>query len=244
MTGLEENLIAIQNEKNKKIIPANIKNGVEIFGIVGNYGGVNITDSEDYQICLDLSNEMLKNSEIKPYYELDFLQTSGTQYIDTGIIPTNHKVEIKFKYLQATNNTSLFGTTSTTYHLTWYSNRWYYACGNSESNMSTTSCTTLQTVIFNNDNNKITMNGTEYGSTKGTSSATINLLLFARTDNLSNKVNAEFYYMKIYDKSTNQLVRDFIPVEDINGVICLYDKVTKQFFYNIGSGTFVAGPRK
>ena len=243
MTGLEENLIAIQDEKNKKIIPANIKNGVEIFGIVGNYEGVTITDSEDYQICLDLSNEMLENSEIKPYYELDYLQTSGSQYIDTGIIPTNHKVEIKFKYLEAVNNTSLFGATSTTYHLTWYSNRWYYACGNFEQNMSTTSCTTLQTVIFNNDNKKITMNGVEYGVTNGTSSATINLLLFARTDNMTGKVKAEFYYMKIYDRSTNELVRNFIPVKDINGVVCLYDKVTEQFFYNIGSGNFIAGPQ-
>ena len=87
-------------------------------------------------------------------------------------------------------------------------------------------------------------NVVEYGTTNGTSSANINLLLFARADNMSGKVKAEFYYMKIYDKSTNKLVRDFIPVEDINGVICLYDKVTKQFFYNIGSGTFVAGLRK
>ena len=35
---------------------------------------------------------------------------------------------------------------------------------------------------------------------------------------------------------------DMIPVLDGNDTPCLYDKVTKQFFYNQGTGQFIAGP--
>lgn len=174
--------------------------------------------------------------------ELSYIQSTGTQYIKTDIIPINHKVEVKFRYITAKDNTALFGSTSTTYHLTWYANKWYYACGNSEKNVSSISCTTLQTVIFNNDNKKISFNGTEYGSTNGTSSATNVMSIFARTSfNNSTPCIARIYYFKIYDNSTGALVRDFIPVKDSYGVICLYDKITHKYFYNSGPGSFSGG---
>ena len=49
------------------------------------------------------------------------------------------------------------------------------------------------------------------------------------------------YYVKIYD-GNNVLVGDYIPVKDSNGVACMYDKVTGNFFYNAGTGNFIAGP--
>jgi hypothetical protein len=39
-----------------------------------------------------------------------------------------------------------------------------------------------------------------------------------------------------YEEGT--LTRDFVPVLDADGVPCLYDKVTCQCFYNLGTGTF------
>lgn len=48
------------------------------------------------------------------------------------------------------------------------------------------------------------------------------------------------YYLQIFDNNT--LVRDFIPVLDYNGTPCMFDKITGQFFYNQGSGQFIAGP--
>ena len=32
------------------------------------------------------------------------------------------------------------------------------------------------------------------------------------------------------------------PVLDKNGTPCMYDNVTDQFFYNAGTGQFIAGP--
>lgn len=44
------------------------------------------------------------------------------------------------------------------------------------------------------------------------------------------------YYCKIWQGDT--LVRDFVPVLDTEGVACLYDNVSKEYFYNSGSGEF------
>lgn len=45
------------------------------------------------------------------------------------------------------------------------------------------------------------------------------------------------YYCKIY--SDDVLVRDFIPVLDWNNVACLYDLVTETLFTNAGTGEFL-----
>ena len=47
------------------------------------------------------------------------------------------------------------------------------------------------------------------------------------------------YYTKIYDG--DNLVRDFVPCLDAEGVPCLYDFVSQKPFYNKGSGSFTWG---
>ena len=49
--------------------------------------------------------------------------------------------------------------------------------------------------------------------------------------------NVKLYSCKIYEGE--QLIRDFIPVIKSDGIICLHDKVTKNFFTNQGSGSFI-----
>lgn len=56
----------------------------------------------------------------------------------------------------------------------------------------------------------------------------------------SGAFQGKIYYFQIYDNDV--LVRDMIPVVDSNGVACMYDKVTNEFFYNQGTGDFIAGP--
>ena len=51
---------------------------------------------------------------------------------------------------------------------------------------------------------------------------------------------AKIYYLKMYE--SNSLVLDLIPVKDKNDVVCMYDKVSDTFFYNQGTGNFIAGP--
>jgi hypothetical protein len=48
------------------------------------------------------------------------------------------------------------------------------------------------------------------------------------------------YGMKLYRNDV--LVRDFIPVLDLNDEPCMYDRVTGRCFYNQGTGAFLYGP--
>ena len=58
---------------------------------------------------------------------------------------------------------------------------------------------------------------------------------FARN---TTRIYARFYNAKI---KTNTQKAEFVPVVDVLGVPCLYDKVSKQPFYNSGSSPFIAG---
>lgn len=50
----------------------------------------------------------------------------------------------------------------------------------------------------------------------------------------------KLYYLKIYN-SNGVLVRDFVPCVNSNGEVGMYDLVNSQFYGNDGSGVFVAG---
>lgn len=55
-------------------------------------------------------------------------------------------------------------------------------------------------------------------------------------------------YPKIYVYSckieTQTQKMELIPVEDVNGIACMYDIIGNEFFYNVGSGRIVAGPKQ
>ena len=61
MTELEQNLRLIKNEKDTKILPENIKEGVQIFDVIGTYRGTydGSISEEEYQEDLDLANDIL-----------------------------------------------------------------------------------------------------------------------------------------------------------------------------------------
>ncbi len=73
-----------------------------------------------------------------------------------------------------------------------------------------------------------------------TFSGTNNLYLFAYNSagTAKNITSMDLYSCKIYDNDV--LVRDFIPVIDSYNVACLYDKVERKYYYNKGTGTFIA----
>ena len=67
----------------------------------------------------------------------------------------------------------------------------------------------------------------------------LNVFLFKANLNGSGtqgNPSLKLYWFKLYQGSS--LVRDFIPCQDSNNVYCLLDKVSGQFFYNLGTGNF------
>ena len=55
-------------------------------------------------------------------------------------------------------------------------------------------------------------------------------------------VDADLYYLRF--TKGDQVIRDLIPVKDVNGHIGLYDNITDKFYTSQGDDSFVAGPEQ
>lgn len=89
----------------------------------------------------------------------------------------------------------------------------------------------------------LTFDGVETTGTanSGTLAPNSSILMFLDARPLN--ASAIQYPLRIYSArivQDGELVRDFIPVIDKEGVACMYDKVGKVFYYNKGTGTFTA----
>lgn len=90
----------------------------------------------------------------------------------------------------------------------------------------------------------LNFDGQEVGGTvtAGTLKSNSNIRMFLDARTASPAVIQ--YPIRIYSaqiKVAGTLVRDFIPVLDENNVPCMFDNVSKTYFYNKGTGNFIAG---
>lgn len=197
---------------------------------------------------------VFKTSPRNSIYEseiLDYIETNGAQYIDTGIVPnqdTSIEMAVSFNNMTdieclwcARNSTSPYNSfTSFKYQNVWRSD--YY---NTFNQFSSNVLETGKTYIFKQDMNISYMNGTLLKTvTKTDFTAPDSLWLFASWENAHGSVTGHYgkykmYYCKIWQGG--ELFRDFVPMIDSYGVVCLYDKITKTYFYNKGKGDFIAG---
>lgn len=195
------------------------------------------------------------------YTEIQYLKSSGTQYINTLFSATiNTKIDINYAYAGTTTNgkTRIFGSRKDwnlngfyagTYMdqsrgAYWYlvgdivNDRWHSASKNADVYnhhliLSKNGAVLDNITIWQPDD--VVSSFTPFGTIalfgayegNGTSTPTINTGIVI------------IYNCKIYDNDV--LIRDYIPVLDTNNVPCLYDKVSKTFFYNQGTGTFLYG---
>ena len=189
-----------------------------------------------------------------PYIQLEYIQSSCTQYIDTGFKPyPNAKTfvaEAEMAIISNSNNNdySIIGTGN--HYMGWKisANRVVFA----------PNATLAQTNIAIDYNNKHSFyincltgkygyDNNQYSFTTGSidtsRNATWKLFGWGDTQLFACKI----YKCKIYngyeqDGTTPHLVCDLIPVKrKRDNVVCMYDLVTKTFFENQGTGNFIAG---
>lgn len=194
-------------------------------------------------------------SDFRPYIELEYLQTDGNQYIDTGLQFSNNdmifagaatwisKYNNNDGFLWCANGNNRYGRGDLYFNSSASKLDLFY--GNNSSVSINKQINFNTKVVFNvNINNagaKCCINNSMYDLTysNGTYSQS-NILLFKHSVNGSFNFVGKFYYLKIY--SNGVLVKDFIPVKrKSDNVICLYDKVSKTFFTNSGTGSFAEG---
>lgn len=192
------------------------------------------------------------------YQEVEYIQSSGTQWIDTGVKPFNLETEIDFQYISRNPNEDnwLIGTYCG-------SNERYYALnltadagvnvldgfdttGNYEIRYikSQTGALNRHTLIFNKYNtHAVLFDGVNKGTAPVINTSLNNIYLFRFWNGSSTPVaaaTAKLYSCKM--KEAGVLIRDFVPCyRKSDGEIGLYDLVNDVFYTNQGSGTFSMG---
>lgn len=198
--------------------------------------------------------------------EVEYLESSGMQCINTGITPTlSYSVEIEFKWVSPYNTTNdasgtLFGTFNgwnneafmfvgafnTTRLFNCWGNKNTY---NNNSSYIAGLADNWHALTFRN---KITyIDGTAIaGASSGKGNPVGAVYLFcARTYARDTDygiygigTTKQIRKFKMFDGNMN-VVSNFIPVR-VGNVGYMYDKVSGQLFGNAGAGSFILGPDK
>lgn len=179
------------------------------------------------------------------YTELEYIQSSGTQYINTGFKPNQDTKISMTTDFPPSGNTWLYGGRASAgsnslgfLYTSGDKYRFDYASSLNELTLKPTGKFTIDS-----DKNKCYING-ELASTATYTAFTspVNMYIFSNNNNgsLSGGSSAKLYNCSIYDNGV--LIRNFIPCKNASGTIGLYDSVNHQFYQNAGSGTFIAGP--
>ena len=189
------------------------------------------------------------------YTAVNYLQSSGTQWIEMGVAPNqNTKAVLKIKINKFTDEgATLIGSRTdvnsddqfTTYLDDYGGTRFLFRMDGQPEAISWKGLTTDKIYI-------VTLSGTEMKAEleDGTAvfsktfsvndfTSTVTMALF-RTKNVSGDCfQGRIYSCKHY--SGDELIQDFQPCLNTNGVPCMFDLVSQKPFYNVGTGSFTWG---
>ena len=179
------------------------------------------------------------------YTELEYIQSSGTQYLDSGV--TFEKTDaVEFEILWTVTPPSSGTYVCGNYYLQvgmGTSGYGIYAASNTKAygtkdRMRVTFASVQETLLVND-----AQVFTHDWSGQNLSNVKLGILKLGMEGNAwysSAPVSAKVYSCTI--KKGGALVRDFVPCKNAAGVIGLWDDVNSVFYQNAGSGVFTAGP--
>ena len=180
----------------------------------------------------------------KPYaYEVEYLESTGTQYIDTGYTCSKGDTFTYKMVGDFTGNSGKWSGANAYLQLKFSSN------GVNTGTGATGTLTGNDTIICDYRNktetlklNEKTISSRSWESYNGADVKIGIFKLGGANDSWYNNNAGPKGKLKSYQLyKDDELVRDYIPVIDKNGVACLYDKVTGEFAYNQGTGDFRTG---
>lgn len=182
------------------------------------------------------------------YQEVEYIQSSGTQYINTRYY-ANGNSQYRVKFSDGTTSGVLFGayntgwTTGNGYYHTnatnYYEYFHYYA--NDAMPFRGSNTNTYDLYI---DKGTVYKDGVQQYSIS-TKTFTLNYPTYLFAGNwagsrVEQPVSCKLYYFQILEYGTK--IHDYVPCyRKVDGVIGLYDLVENEFITNAGSGTFTKG---
>lgn len=181
-----------------------------------------------------------------------YIDSSGTQYIDTGIIgKAGISVSCEFEVLSdSLSNFVLIGSATNNWAVRCYpvagkDNVWKYGYINWYTSSVSTARNKKYSVStdLSKGAQSLTVDSQQILTSQNANDMNTGLSMFIFCVNYKGSADTllsfRLYHLSIYENGT--LVRDFRPCYDPDGVACLYDKVEKKYYYNKGSGEFIAG---
>lgn len=207
-----------------------------------NYNGKIITETDTK------GNKITHKEHIGLNY-VEYIESTGTQYIDTGIIPNQDTrlemtAETTTDVADAGNGSGFipYGAgssyNSNAFECYTQSSQYEFNYDGQYDFIGTAKAGEKISISHNKNVVNIAIGSTQYSKnfTYNTFTTPYTMTLFGinRGNIISGK--ARIYSCQIFDNET--LVRDFIPALDTSNVPCLYDRVTNQYFYNSGTGNF------
>lgn len=209
---------------------------------------------DDYAALVD-SIQTSGGGSLLPYdAEVEYLQSDGNQYIDTGVVVTkNYIIILDCAVISGSSFPTVLGALSENYQYSIplalnNSGNPYTQVGGSSSYATLYSTnkfgsTIVHYICCGDGSKQYISDGYKTVSASFSGSlSTLSMYLFARHKNdttVGNSATAKIG--KVRMTVDGVLVRDFIPVR-VGQVGYMYDKVSKRLFGNSGTGSFTLGP--
>lgn len=161
------------------------------------------------------------------YRKLEYIQSSGKQYIDTGVVVKDiTEIQVDFQAV-----TILSGENQ--YASSWVDNSNHIQIGiNGNTFMDSGGVTYSQT-------SSVTARTQAVGVPLG--AVNLHLYLFAQSESTGALHYSSGRIFSCQITTADGLVRNFVPCKNPDGVIGMYDVVNDKFYQNSGSDTFIAG---
>ena len=185
-----------------------------------------------------------------PYeYAIEYLQSTGTQYIETGIVPTATTGIHTYAVCSNSTDSFIVGSRTNSSNTRWTighsSSGFYYGYGTYQTSNQLGGTTAELWLNYKNDKKfKASYNGTTKTENLPTLSfsPTYNIRLFgsAGVNATYSKWSGKLYYVQITDN--NSITMELIPV-CIGSTGYMYDKKSKLLYKNSGTGSFTLGPK-
>lgn len=217
-------------------------------------GMCGLWDKVNYKFYTDINGNNFTASSEKSAIAaigtpIEYIQSSGIQYIDSNFIPkATTRTIMKAEPMAWSTWSAFFGTRNTTSptasqaYIAAIPAATLYRSDYFGSSLTAETPTVMQVTNIDKNKNICSFNNIIITNTSSTVNATTNMFLLALNDVGTAKyfLNAKLYSCQIYDGNT--LVRDFIPIKTTTNIYGLWDKVNKVFYKNAGTGAFTGGP--
>lgn len=190
----------------------------------------------------------LEEIKFEDLHPLEYIETTGCEYIDTGYKPNqNTRIVMDIRATSVTAHAWAFGgrnsASSNSLGLFCYFNdkTWRVDYSTSGNRKTFSGVNTYDFLHIDHNKNTTTVNGVTVSNTTTTFQSDYNLYLLANNNagTAAGHLVAKLYSCKIYDNGT--LVRDFIPCS--GGQISnpgLYDRVNKRMYRLEGNDKYTA----